>query len=106
MNGELPGTGPARRGGSLLGRVLATLTTFAMVVVGLMFSVAFLAIAVAAAALFLGWLWWKTRRVRRQMQTQASAEYGASADGGSRQQSGNVIEGEVLKGEWKRDQDR
>jgi hypothetical protein len=87
----------------LFGRIVATLTTCAVLVVAVMFSVALLAIAAIAGAIFLGWVWWKTRHVRRQIQDQHSAGFGAPAEGDPAQQAGDIIEGEVLKGEWKED---
>jgi hypothetical protein len=100
---ELRGPGRNAGGAGLLGRILATLATCAMVAIGVMFSLVFLGIAVAAGALFLIWFWWRLRRVRRDMR---GASPGSFSQGGSDHPSGKVIDGEVLKGEWKEDRKR
>jgi threonine/homoserine/homoserine lactone efflux protein len=97
---ELRGPGRTTGGAGLLGRILAALATCAMVAIGVMFSLVFLGIAVAAGALYLIWFWWRLRRVRRDMR---GASPGGVGSDGSDHQSGNVIDGEVLKGEWKED---
>lgn len=97
MSPQLGGPGHAAgRGSGWFGRIVATLITGAVVVVAIMFSLAVLAIAAVAGAVFLGWLWWKTRQVRRQMRDPSG--------GAAPRPEGDVIEGEVLKGEWKDDQ--
>lgn len=98
------GTGRAGGGAGLFGRIIATLATCTLLVVAVMFSVALLAVAMTAGAILLGWLWWKTRRVRRQMQDPDFAGFHTSTQDGSHQQDGHVIDGEVIKGEWKEDQ--
>lgn len=77
---------PAAQG--FLGRLLAFVLSTALFVLAFMFSLAALAIVAVAGALFAGWLWWKTRAVRKQMRE-------ASMD--SSFTEGNVIEGEVVR---------
>ena len=97
MAPELRNPHRAAGGGTgFLGRIVATMVTCALVVVGVMFSVAVLALAAVAGAMLLGWMWWKTRQIRRQMRR--------SDDRSTPGPRGSVIEGEVLKGEWKDDQ--
>ncbi|HWQ38516.1 MAG TPA: hypothetical protein VNM24_07870 [Burkholderiales bacterium] len=67
----------------LLGR-LATLAAGAVLLVAaVMFSVLVLAIAAAVALLISGYLWWKTRELRRRMRENPPG--------------GRVIEGEVIR---------
>lgn len=103
MPPEPRGTGRTAGGAGLLGRILATLVTCAMVVIGVMFSLVFVGIAVAVGALYLIWFWWRLRRVRRDMR---DASPGSFNQGSTDQQPGQVIDGEVLKGEWKEDPKR
>ena len=54
--------------GNLFARILAFILSAALLVAGLMFSLAFLAIAAVAGLVLGGWFWWKTRALRRNMQ--------------------------------------
>lgn len=87
-----------------LGKIFAALIGAALLVLGLMFSVVIIAVAIAFGLVIWGWMWWKTRALRRQMRDQMEARMaageGASApypDGGAAQSSGRVIEGEVIR---------
>jgi hypothetical protein len=70
---------PVRRG--VLGRAIATATGAPLVGVGILFSVLLFAMLAGAALLVGGYLWWKTRDLRRQI----------------RQRPGRIIEGEVVQ---------
>lgn len=70
----------------LLGKLLAFMLSAALFVLAFMFSLAALAVVAVVGTLFAGWLWWKTRALRKQMQA-ASHTY----------PGGNIIEGEVLR---------
>lgn len=106
------GTGGAPRGMGLFGRILAALATLAALVVGFMASVFVFAIALVVGILVWAWLWWRMRRVMKQMrqdprfsQTFGTGNAGSDAftkgaTGGNAAQ-GDVIEGEVIRGEWK-----
>lgn len=87
-----------------LGKIFAALIGAALLVLGLMFSVVIIAVAIAFGLVIWGWMWWKTRALRRQMRDQMEARMaageGASApypDGGAAPSSGRVIEGEVIR---------
>ncbi|HKB82671.1 MAG TPA: hypothetical protein VKD04_05630 [Burkholderiales bacterium] len=67
----------------LLGRILTTVATAVLLVVGFMFSLVIFA-TVAAIALVAGsYLWWKTRALRRQIR--------------ERPRGGRIIDGEVIR---------
>jgi Flp pilus assembly protein TadB len=75
--------GAGLRARSLLGNALAFAASATLLVVGVMFSVLILTIAAIAAMGILGYLWWKTRDLRRRMQ--------------ERPPGGRVIEGEAIR---------
>lgn len=92
------------RAGGVIGRILAAVVSIAVLVVGFMFSLAIFAVALVVGVLVFGWMWWKFRKAIRQarqdprfqqfneqMRRGAQPHHGASR--------GDVIEGEVIKGE-------
>ena len=80
---NLPYTATGQPG--LLRRIAAFVVALALFGLALMFSVLFFAVILTAGTVALGYLWWKTRALRKQMRMQP--------------RSGEVIEGEVIKGE-------
>jgi uncharacterized protein YneF (UPF0154 family) len=76
-------TPAAGRPGGVIAGILAFVTGAALLVVGLMVSVIFVAIVVALGLAVFGYVWWKTRELRRQMR--------------ERPPGGHVIEGEVVR---------
>ncbi|MCQ9372659.1 hypothetical protein NMQ14_00190 [Methyloversatilis sp. XJ19-13] len=85
-------------------KLFAALAGVVLLVLGLMFSVVIIAVAIAFGLIIWGWMWWKTRALRQQMREQMEARMaageGASApysDGEGPQSSGRVIEGEVIR---------
>ena len=84
--------------------MLAALVTGALLVLGLMFSLVLFVVALVGGALVFGWFWWKVRRALRQAR---QAGYDARFDipgagtAGPQPGGGDVIEGEVVRGEWK-----
>jgi len=62
---------------------LAFATGAIMIVVGVMFSLIVLAVVSVLALLIFGYVWWKTRDLRRQLR--------------ERPPGGRVIEGEVIR---------
>lgn len=70
----------------------------AMIVFGLAltFSVVFFAVVIAAGGLIWGYVWWKTRVLRKAMR-EARAQAGGSAPHDRAPADGIVIEGEVLR---------
>lgn len=87
---------------SLLKKILAVLVTGGLFIVAMMFSVVLFAIVLTVGAIAWGYLWWKTRAVRKRMaaqQQQQRSGAGPQAYGGARPQSpgGLIIEGEVIR---------
>lgn len=97
--------GPVRLTGprSLVGRVIGALATLAALVVGLMFSAVLFGVALVLGLLVWGWIWWKMRRVMRQMRQDPRFQQFQDAAGGQSPapDGGRIIEGEVLHEEWK-----
>jgi membrane protein implicated in regulation of membrane protease activity len=89
---------------SLLGRVVGVAAGAVLLIAALMFSVVIFAFALAAGLLVWGWVWWKTREVRRQMREQMEAQrmeqpYGGEAQPNDAAPGGRIIEGEVIRDE-------
>lgn len=101
------GGSPGPRGPGLLGRILAAAFTAAAVVLGLMFSVVVLAVALVVGAAVFGWLWWRMRRALRQAQQDPRfRQFQEQMQRGGQPRDGNIIEGEVIRGEWQDESDR
>lgn len=104
--------GPARLAGprSIVGRVIAALVTLGALIVGLMVSAVVFGVALVLGLAIWGWLWWKMRRLIRQARQDPRFQQfqdlhgGTSAPPGSGADEGQIIEGEVLRGEWKDEQ--
>jgi len=75
----------------LLRKVAAFILTIAMFALVLMFSVLLFAVVFTAGAIAMGYLWWRTRHLRKQMREHPPG--------------GVVIEGEVIEGEVIREVD-
>ena len=77
-----------------LAKIIAFLLSAAFLTLAFMFSLVALAVVAVLGVCLGGWLWWKTRTLRKQMR-QAEAELrrsGATASTGS-----DVIEGEFIR---------
>lgn len=89
-------------GGSALGvvgRLLTILVGGVIVVVGLMFSLAAVAIALFAGLLVFLYLKWRTRHLRQRLREQFEQHAQRSPEG-ERHAAGRIIEGEVLAAEY------
>jgi Flp pilus assembly protein TadB len=75
----------------LAGRVLGFVGAVVAVILAFMFSLVALAVVAVGGALLGGWLWWKTRAVRQQMQERMQQQ------AQQRPADGYVIEGEVIR---------
>jgi hypothetical protein len=82
---RLGGNGPRLRAPApgLLGRILTTVVSAAVLVVAFMFSILVFAAVTAVALVAGGYLWWKTRALRQQLR--------------ERPPGGRIIDGEVIR---------
>jgi threonine/homoserine/homoserine lactone efflux protein len=82
----------------LLARVVAGLFTLLAVVALLMFSVVAVGVLLVGGAVFLGYLWWKTRALRRALKAQPSMQQTPFAQRSpAANDDGMVIEGESIR---------
>ena len=84
-------TGLPGQPASLAGRLLGFVGAIIVAILAFMFSLAALAVVAVGGALLGGWLWWKTRAVRKQMREQMQRQATQRPDGGY------IIEGEVIR---------
>lgn len=89
--------------GGLLGKLVTAIIAGAMLVAAVFLSV-FLFAGMAVLALVAGgWLWWRTRRIRRELRAtldaaeRRMAEERRQADGGSTGTLGDVIDGDFIR---------
>jgi hypothetical protein len=86
--------------GSLISRIVALIATVALVVVGLMFSAVLLVFIATAGLIAFGYIWWKTRTIRRQMREHKAFMNSAANDADvfkAEAFEGEIIEGEVIR---------
>lgn len=76
---------------SLLRKIAALSVTALVFVLALMFSVVLFAVVLTVGAVAWGWLWWKSRALRRQMRDDPHLRPRAHPPGGL------VLEGEVIR---------
>jgi len=85
----------------LLQRIAGAFVGLALFVAAFVFASVILAVAATVALVLWGWLWWRTRDLRR-----AVAERQASMAGEARDRAaGSVIEGEVIRTETRLERD-
>ena len=75
--------------------MLAFIIGAGFLVLAFMFSLVALAVIAVAGLGLWGWLWWKTRAIRKQMREQMSEQ----APAASAARDGFIIEGEVIREE-------
>ena len=80
-----------------MSKAVAFVVTATLIVFGLMFSVLLLAVIVTVGAVAFGYLWYKTRALRRQMRENTRAMNGAANDADAFRDE--VIKGEIIEGE-------
>jgi uncharacterized protein HemX len=84
----------------LLQKVAVVVVTVAMAGVALMFSAVLLTGILIVGTIAGGWLWWRTREVRKQMRQMQEAMQDFQARNPEAQHeafTGEVIEGEVIR---------
>ncbi|MDO9011237.1 MAG: hypothetical protein Q7U78_05450 [Gallionella sp.] len=82
---------------SLPGRIIGLIVTAALIVLGLMFSMVLIALIAVVGLIAGGYLWWKTRTLRKQMREHQQSMRGAANDADAFK--GEVFEGEIIEGE-------
>ena len=82
---------------TLLQKAVALVATVGLFAVALMFSVFLFAVVLTVGVAAWGYLWWKSRDLRKQMREQQGRDSAAE---------GLVIEGEVIRGVDPREGDR
>lgn len=80
------------------GKLFALIAAGGLLVLGLMFSVVIVAVAVVGGLLFWGFMWWKTRELRRRMREQMDNPM-QTPFGDVPASGGRIIEGEVIRSE-------
>lgn len=80
------------------GKLFAAIAAGGLLVLGLMFSVVIVAVAVVGGLLFWGVMWWKTRELRRRMREQMDNPM-QTPFGDVPASGGRIIEGEVIRSE-------
>lgn len=98
------GTGILARLGGAVGAVIGLVVLTAVVIVGLMVSVVIIPIALIVAACVAGYLWYKTRDIRRELRSQMQAfresDPASRVDGfGQPSQRGPIGQGKVIDGD-------
>ncbi len=86
---------PPVKPSSPLRKIAGVIVTVAVAIVVLMFSAVFFAVIAVAGLIAWGYLWWKTREVRKQMR--AFAEQNQSVMREQRASNDEVFEGEVIR---------
>lgn len=66
-------------------------------VLALMFSVVLFAVVATVGLAVWGWVWWKTRELRKQMREQMERQRQGQGPGAQGDADGLVIEGEVIR---------
>ncbi|MBI1397550.1 MAG: hypothetical protein GC151_16375 [Betaproteobacteria bacterium] len=106
MDGEnrkaIGGNPRSTPGPSILGTVVAAVGATALVVAGFVFSLVFLAVALTLGVVVGGYVWWRTRDLRKQVRAQMEEFQRAQQSGqwsemrtGRRDET--VIEGEFVR---------
>jgi len=72
---------------TLFGKLLTLVLGASFLVLAFMFSLVALAVVAVGGVMLWGWLWWKTRAIRKQMREQ----------GRQTATDGYIIEGEVIR---------
>ncbi|GAB2892024.1 hypothetical protein GCM10027046_21030 [Uliginosibacterium flavum] len=88
----------SRAPSSFLTRVVAGLFTLLLIVAFVMFSVVALGVLLVGGAVFLGYLWWKTRSLRRALRERPPMQQEPFAQRRPAESSDDmVIEGESIR---------
>ena len=94
--GQPPGKPP-----TVLQKVLAVIVGAGVLAAALLFSVVVLAVVVTVGVIGGGYLWWRTRAVRRQLREQVAAMQATAAEAQARAEDQRSA-GEIIDGEYSR----
>lgn len=86
--------------GSLLSKAVALVVTALLIVFGLMFGAIILTVIAAVGVIAFGYLWWKTRALRKHLRQQNQRMGRAANDADAFKEEdfkGEIIEGEVIR---------
>jgi ABC-type transport system involved in cytochrome bd biosynthesis fused ATPase/permease subunit len=92
-----------------LRKVLAIVVTTVLAVLGIMFSAVLLSVVLVVVVVGGIFLWWKTRKIREQLNQMQSTMRDARERAAQRQNdvfNGEVYEGEIIEGEATRVDER
>jgi len=78
-------------------KLIAFISTSALIVLGVMFSAVLLVFIVSAGLIVFGYFWWRTRALRKQMRAQRQAMSSAANDADAF--NAEVCKGEIIEGE-------
>jgi hypothetical protein len=99
----------ASRAQSFVGKAAAVLVGGVLLASAFVLSLAFFAVALAVALVFIGYVWWKTRGLRKQMREHIQSQSRANPQRANPQHasaaSGDVIEGVVIASRTRDDKD-
>lgn len=76
---------------SLAGKLISLILGIAFLTLAFMFSLVALAVVAVGGVALWGWLWWKTRTIRKQMREQPGQDSHPGFE------TGRVIDGEVIR---------
>ena len=82
---------------SVFGKLLTLVFGGAFLVLAFMFSLVALAIVAVGGMLLWGWLWWKTRAVRKLIREQGITPESMARGNGRSDSGGYIIEGEAIR---------
>lgn len=80
----------------MLRKVVAYIVAASLIILGLMFSVFLIAFLVVVGVTAWGYIWWKTRLLRKQLRNRPTAVFERYED---EKFKGEIIEGEVIREE-------
>lgn len=92
---------PGRTPPSLLSKLLAFVLSAGLLILAFMFSLVALAVVAIGGAMLGGWLWWRTRKLRKEIRRQRAAQRSGTAGeapfGRSTERFATVIDGEAIR---------
>lgn len=91
------GGAPGPRPPGIFAKALAMVATVFVAIAAFMFSIVIFAVALTVGLLIWAYLWWKMRGLRKRMESEMRDFEGFAREHGSRNTSGDVIEGVVIR---------